>query len=223
MKFLFGFGFLAAFMLYFFGGMGGQASGLSGEGHHFAFDSDMSAEKLYREYDRFVPTDINDREKAGLMLFGSLSVKVTIEDANIPGTLVAKLIKVDGQKSTRYAIRLTPIEGTNKTHVEGEVENYPLKNDGRFETMKSETSVAELLKRIGGAPLDVGTAAAAFGAINNIQRDQATMMERNARSALDAIEQQGDAARREADREHDARIDAGLTPQGSVMLQYADR
>ena len=220
MKFLFGFGFLAAFMLYFFGGMGGQASGLSGEGHHFAFDSDKSAEELFIEYNRFVPTDINDREKAGLMLFGSLSAKVTIEDANIPGTLVAKLIKVDGQKSTRYAIRLTPIEGTNKTHVEGEVQNYPLENDARFETMKSETSVAELLKRVGGAPLDIGTAAAAFGAINNIQRDQATMMHREARSALEAAKMESDAARREADREHDARIDAGLTPEGSGSYSY---
>ena len=60
-------------------------------------------------------------------------------------------------------------------------------------------------------------------AINNIQRDQATMMHREARSALEAAKMENDAARRDADREHDARIDAGLTPQGSVMLQYADR
>ena len=217
MKFLLGFGLLAAIVLYFFGGMGVAPNGLSGEGRQFAFDSNKSASELYREYNRFAPALSEDREKLSFMFFGSYKAQMTIDEANQDNAFVSKMIKVDGQKSTRYVVRLTPIEGGSKTHVEGEVQSYALENDGRLETMKSEPAIAELLKRIGGAPVDLGSAVTAFGAINDMKRDQATI-------ALREAEMERNEARRRSIEENDARINAGLTPQGSEEFSnYAGR
>ncbi len=217
MKFLFGFGFLSAFVLYFFGGLGGTASGLSGEGHQFAFESDKSTEQLYKEYNRFVPSISEEREKVSFMFFGSSKMMMTIEESNENNAYVSKLLKVDGQKSTRYAVRLTPIDGGNKTRVEGEVQSYPLENDGRLETMKSEPAIAEMLKRIGGAPVDLGSAVTAFGAISNMKKDQITIAQREA-------EMQFEEEKRRAIAAHDAQINAGLTPQGSAQFSgYGSR
>jgi hypothetical protein len=216
MKILVIFGAIAAAILYFFSGIAGTTSGMSGSGTHFEFDSDKSTEALYNRYDRFVKIDNGDAMQASFMFFGTPNRKMTVEEPGKDKETVSKMLKVDGENATRIVVRLTPLDGGKRTHVEGEVENYPIRNDDRLQTMKSSAAIAELLKREGGAPLDMGSATAALTAATGIARDKQTLEMRSKEFKMMMQERQDKAAQDLINAQREAQINAGLTPQGSA-------
>ncbi len=218
MKILLVFGAIAAAIVYFFSGLAGSSTGLSGAGTQFAFNSDKPTDELYRKYDRFVRIDDGDTMKASFMFFGTAGRNMTVEEPGKTKDVVSKMLKVDGEDATRIVIHLTPLDGGKRTRVEGEVETYPIKNDDRLQTMKSSAAIAELLKREGGAPLDMGSATAAIGAASGMAQDKATLELRSKEFELVMQQRREKAAQDLINAKREAQINSGLTPQGSQVF-----